>query len=722
MRIAFAAGCLLLGCATTHLPGATESAPPVPSITSDDEFADARAEYTALPAGARGRAAWRNALLAYLIPRVQEQLARKADDAVDLYRSACLLWDADELAKPDAPPELARLGGEIARLYAMRGAEEPVVLGLSVQATLDEKKRKEWEERLRWIDEFETGAGGPSRRWSKVIEALEGTVRVWPAPIVIDRLSTLYLERHQALLRAIRRGSKGGATEMVEGQEAGSTHTAYKLAALYLRIGKPERAQDVLGQVADQPGDDPLLRQLIARALKTDKAGDLIDLAKYFIREDPADREVAMRICGNAVLRFPKDPDPRICAAEMAVSTMAARAPLAIRLLGDAVKLAPAERPPVEMLAKLRLLRLQSRLGEERARVDAVLPEAQDLARFVEDKQKQLPGGRPLSPDAADVWLEIGQGYFNAGASAEAEQYIKRSIDMRASWKAFHQMGVLRMKHAQFDDALALYERALAAPSSLRESVDARATVLRDKAEALDRAGRSAEAKAAREAAREAWSQVLSLVQNPGEAARAQIELGRLLYELGRRRDAIDAFEKAIDFAPQRPETYADVIAFLVPRGHLHEALDAYHRALGRADISEYIKVYSSLWVLDLAARQKESPDPLAEQFLRGVEGPKWYDDLARWASGRLTWQQLIGKADTPGKQAEAYFYQAQRLLAGGRTDEARELWRKVLATDMMAFFEFEMADYYLRKGAPGKAPPIPPADRPDKKPVGDAI
>jgi hypothetical protein len=42
------------------------------------------------------------------------------------------------------------------------------------------------------------------------------------------------------------------------------------------------------------------------------------------------------------------------------------------------------------------------------------------------------------------------------------------------------------------------------------------------------------------------------------------------------------------------------------------------------------------------------------------------------------------------------------RRLAAGRADEARELWRKVLATDMMAFFEYDMADFFLRFG-PGK-------------------
>jgi tetratricopeptide (TPR) repeat protein len=252
--------------------------------------------------------------------------------------------------------------------------------------------------------------------------------------------------------------------------------------------------------------------------------------------------------------------------------------------------------------------------------------------------------------------------------------------------------------------------------------MDIRSTVLRDKAEALERAGKEDDARAAREQALEAWTQLLGLVQSRGDAARILVERGRLLYEMGRRREAVDSFDKALEAAPDRPESYADEIAFLVPRGHLHEALDVYHRALGRSDITDYIKVYASLWVLDLAEREKEAPDALADQYLKTVNGGRWFDDLARWRSGRMSWEDLSRKANTPGKQAEAYFYRAQRLVATGNDGEARELWKKVLSTDMMAFFEFEMADYYLRKGAPTKAPTIAPSDRPERKPVGDSI
>src|SRR5262249_14456692 len=164
------------------------------------------------------RAGWRKALLGYLEPRVDELLQKNSDDAVEVFKNACSLFDPEDLEKAEPDPGMSKLGLRVAEAYSKRGAEEPVILGLSVAAALDPALRPRWDERIKWIEEFEASSGGETRRYGKVIEALEGTVRLWPAPIVVDRLAQLYLERQQALLRAIRKGARGGAAEMIEGQ------------------------------------------------------------------------------------------------------------------------------------------------------------------------------------------------------------------------------------------------------------------------------------------------------------------------------------------------------------------------------------------------------------------------------------------------------------------------------------------------------------------------
>jgi hypothetical protein len=46
------------------------------------------------------------------------------------------------------------------------------------------------------------------------------------------------------------------------------------------------------------------------------------------------------------------------------------------------------------------------------------------------------------------------------------------------------------------------------------------------------------------------------------------------------------------------------------------------------------------------------------------------------------------------------------RRLADGKSDDAQQLWQKVVETKMFSFFEFDMASRYLRVGAPSSPPP----------------
>jgi len=61
----------------------------------------------------------------------------------------------------------------------------------------------------------------------------------------------------------------------------------------------------------------------------------------------------------------------------------------------------------------------------------------------------------------------------------------------------------------------------------------------------------------------------------------------------------------------------------------------------------------------------------------------------------------MLAAADTTGKRAEIYFYEGMRRLADGKSDDAHQLWQKVIDTRMFSFFEFDMASRYLRVGAP---------------------
>jgi len=204
-----------------------------------------------------------------------------------------------------------------------------------------------------------------------------------------------------------------------------------------------------------------------------------------------------------------------------------------------------------------------------------------------------------------------------------------------------------------------------------------------------------------------------------GSSAEATFEVGRLYYLLGRREDGLRKFDEAIEQDESRDQSYIDAIAFLVQRGDAEPALDIYRRAISKSNrvVSEYVKVYASMWILDITRRRAATPDAAALAYLRALDARQielrpprasaWYRQLVRYALDRISYDRLLAKADTPGKRAEVFFYQAMRLLAEGKSNDAHALWSKVIDTKMASFFEFEMASRYLRNGAPTQPAPV---------------
>jgi tetratricopeptide (TPR) repeat protein len=205
--------------------------------------------------------------------------------------------------------------------------------------------------------------------------------------------------------------------------------------------------------------------------------------------------------------------------------------------------------------------------------------------------------------------------------------------------------------------------------------------------------------------------------KNLDESSEAFVEVGRLYYLLGRREEGIQKFQEAIEQNEGRDQSYIDPLAFLVERGEVDAATDIFRRALGRPSkvVSEYVKTYAALWVLDLTRRSGRSADPTAEAYLRALDARKvalrpprasaWYVPLAGFAVGRRSYDDLTKLATNQGRRAELYFYEAMRRLGDGKADDAHRLWTQVIETNMVSFFEFEMAARYLRSGAPTRPP-----------------
>jgi tetratricopeptide (TPR) repeat protein len=727
-----------LGCAPhaerPTTAAAHAAAAPPSTINTDEEFVAARADLEALKVGAADRSARRRTLETWALGRLQRGLdGGHLEEAFEQLKQAATLYDADELRGRVNDAPLVAAAEKIERAFRRRGAHQEVLLALAVQisgSANERPARARYDQVSAWLRGSTRGDGsGPPTPSSSVdgrerlIDDLEAVARLWPSPFVVGELTALYFERQAEGGRPRRHGVD--LRELLSG--AGRPSASYNLARLYLRISRPADALAQLRKLGPG-GDDPQLRTLLEKLnAPTAQPGDAVALAMLFAQQGGReDVDVAERICRDGARRFASALEPRLCAGQLALSLD--RLVVALHEFEDAVRLDPSRREAWESLAKLYQLRLsQIANSDENLNVDELEAQLHRVEEFHAKAAQRFPD-KPIRPSMAGALFEVGRGYYNTGRLGEASRYLARSIGLDQSAAALELLGQIRLKKGDPKQAEAQFERAIAVPQADRPEQDYwRAKLRRQLADAAEADGDQARATTTRKEAIADWDKLLGLPGlNQDIAAEASVEKAKMYYQLGDRDAALESFEKAIDLVPDRGSTYADVISFLVQRGELEEALDAYHRALGRSEVNDYLKVYCSLWIVDLARRAGQPEDPLATSYLKSTDGGKWYDDLARFATGRADESLLVARADSPGKKAESAFYRAMRALGKGDVEAARALWRQVLDTDMLAFFEYDMASLYLKMGTAPAEPILksrPAArERPRSRPADGSI
>jgi tetratricopeptide (TPR) repeat protein len=740
------------------------------NVQYEDDFIEARLVFQALPLGVPERAALRQSLMRYLLGPVvalsAEGLKREVRDLenddvydriYDSFRDAVALYEPAELWVPDPRTKMSAveqdLLGRTARLvlevFSPRGADSQVALALATLATIDPSSR-DWPDRLtqlvNWTEDASaSGDSSGFRRPTTAADVLESAFGDWPAPSLAGPLDHLYADRQKKFVSVLRRPLNGGESSrkalgdllLAHGQDM--QRAVVNVATLYLRCGLVDQAARQAAALAEQPGDDPELRAVLDAAAKTGAdAGDFLRLSRRFLPRmellggtatDSADPLVAFRVLQAGLARFPGDPELLLLSAH--VARILSSPFLAIRQLEEAQAVlegnpAAGDRPAkisAELL-ELYFVRLRLRLDPER--VSPAFDEA-DLLRRRSAEIRQRFQNADIKVRDADIDFEVARSYLNAGQVDRAEPLFLRARSAgEPTGEVTIELANLALKRGNPRRATEILREAIDAMRTKDASqdtigsVEGRSRLERLAGDAYDVAGDRASAEVAWRGALIGWERLMIehlRRKNFGASAEATVEVGRLLYLLGRHAEGLQKFDEALEQDSDRDQSYIDTIAFLVQNGEADAAISIHRRGLARPNraVSEYVKVYTSLWVLDLTRRTTKVPDPNAEAYLRTLDqrhpelrphrGAAWYGQLARYATGKIGYPEILASADTTAKRAEIYFYEAMHQLAEGKPDDAHQLWQKVIDTKMFSFFEFDMASRYLRVGAPTSPP-----------------
>jgi tetratricopeptide (TPR) repeat protein len=705
-------GLSVVACAN-RAPAALEVPAPPEHVGSIDEFEAALNRYVVLPDGDPAREAYREVLAGFLLGYLDDALETDNEvEAVAALRYAVGLYTPAELRTSGPFPELARRARALYRLTARRGAERPSLLMLAVEQQFgDERARKralgDWEALEGWIVRNGPYSTEPLLRHEELERTLEEVSAVLPSPFVTKRLVDLYVARYEAATPG-QSQVRGLANAAARRREV----TGYLIIRAYLRADDFEGAVAALERVELDP---PIakLAEIMRDAMGPRRSAlPLLGLAEQFVPEADADASqpyvqqgwgITQVLSRRAIASFPKDPFAHLLRARCLANDGLDQA--AIVHLRKTLALKEDVFDAWEALANLEQRHLQQLAQKRPEKAAARLAELEELHA----RAMKLWPDRPIEPGLSEAYYTVAQGLYEIGEVDRAESLLERSLGIEPVAPSLDLLGTIAFKRARFEQAQSRFESLV----SLPHASDAAALQWEARARqqlgeiALRRGDTAGSTRYMRMALRHTNDLLARPTSGSDERAARHVERGKLLFYLGDIDLAMEDFRRASAIAPGNVKAYADPLRYVVSHGYYDEARSIFSRALAQPELSSTLKLYFVLWMKDLAARQNQPTDPEIDAFLRDYDGSGWDLQLARHARGETTFEDLLARAGDRGERAEAYFYEGLRLYRTGSPAKGKRLLERVLDTQMMGFFEYDMAQTYLDWGeVPQRARP----------------
>lgn len=682
--------------------------PEVPKAVPDlDRFAIALNQFALLPEDHPKREAFRAVLVGFLTRYIGDTLDdKRPEEATNALQFAAALWRPSELRKKlPAEPGLVAAAHRVYVAAARHGQEGPALFATAIEQQFgDEGARARaiaaWTEIEGWVVRNGNFSDEPVLRHEELEGAIEETAAEFPSPFVVQRLADLYVARYEA---AIETSSRGDNPELSVAARHRAEVTGYLLTRLYLRADDFEGAVKGLGRVELDVPTRKLVEFVDGATSKANSAGPLLTLAAQFLPGDDDEGRIppsfitqgwgiVENLARRAVARYPDDAFAHLLLARSfrqqgLVDAAAFHLDRTVALKEDIFdawqELAILKQSSLERLAGVDVDAAQARLpGIEKFHARAV----------------DLWSGRPIRPGLSEAYFTVAEALYELGRVDPAKVLLEKSIARDPHPEALALLASIEVKSSKYGEAARHYEELIGLPFSdqltrLKWETQARVAL------GLLARKRSDEGKARAEFDT-ALRQLNKLIGYPGlrptsRSARL-VERGKLLYYAGDAAQAAADFRQARQVAPDRSEAYVEPMIFMVTHGYYEYALEIFREVQPREEIRGSLKLYFCLWLHELALRQGRQQDPGVTEFLAGYRGERWPQRLAEHAQGKLTYEDLLRGASDSGEQAEAHFYEALRRWRVGEAGPAKDLMRKVLGTQRMAFFEYEMAQTYL--------------------------
>ncbi len=703
LSIVLVLGAFAPGCASRAKPATTTPSVAVPEVLDAASAARVERAYRRLGRDDPQRPEVRAQLVRFLVAEAERvHAAQEYDAAVEKLARIASLYYPEEL-EGGLLPEMLALAKYIRIEGEPRGDEARVLSALWIESKLEPhntEPAEQYKQLRTWSDEARANLGGVSEHMSGLIAVIAEHARLTPAPEVLNTLANLYIERRQALLKAL--GPEGqaaptpGGLSFQEYREAtmALSRAPLDVAGVFLAHEDFTAALSRLRQLDTVTGLEPRIRSVveIVAEQKPEAPDALLALSRAYIEGNEIN--IARTLCRYGSRTFAADPRFMQCLGRIAASEDDYAE--ATSDYAEAIRLAPDERDlydeALEVIANLmRGEMFDSDPSETRAL-------AEQARNILSQRMSRFPDVPP--PVALEeLELAVGLAEMSAGNVEQARQHFENSLSRRETTRTLVQLGQLEARIGRFDLAEQHLRKALARSSGRdADEVRTRAQIVEQIGDVERARGDAAAAKRSYGEAYALWTAVSRPSDDAPQRAFSQIRRGILLSRLQRRKDAVVAFELAMEAAPDNRETYAQILSFLVvapPEPELAEAI--VQRAQRQLSLDPEWKTYFSLWAKAVTARAHLASSGEAERLLtRMSRSDAWWGHLASFGLGQINYEKLSSLAKTRGERTEADFYEAVRRVGAGDLAGARTLLKSVIDSGMVGFYEYQMAQELL--------------------------
>ncbi|MCR9163523.1 MAG: tetratricopeptide repeat protein [Nannocystaceae bacterium] len=707
---------LALTPAACKTSAATQSERPAPPerVGTLDDFENAYNAYALIPQGAARRAEYRAVMLPFLYEYLDAAIEGKdPSEAMSALQYTVGLYAPAELRASGPQAGLARRADAVYGLVARRGDESSSLLCLAIaqhfgDAALKKEAERDWALIERWLVDNGPYSEDPLLREESLERTLEQVSALFPSPFVVDELESLYVSRYDV-------AKATGASRAVVSSMAMRRQqiTGYLLLRLHLRADDLEAAVASLERV-DVDVPVATLGEMTREAMQTRRsATPLLTLADQFAPEpgaDPSDPYVTQgwgivdNLSRRAVRTHPEDAYAHLMRAR-ALSNAGLRE-AAVSHLRWSIERKEDVFDAWQALAQLQQDVLADQADRDPQRALSMLGDVETMhARAAE-----LWRDRPVEPGLPEAFYTVAEGLYQSGDVAQSAKLLERSLAIEPAPPSIDLLGTIALKRNELAAARSHYQDLEDLPFSDELSQlqwEARARAQLGEIELRD-GNAAAASKHLRVALRHNNDLLARTAASPRARAERYIERGKLLFTLGDMRAAMTDFRKAADLDPGGIKVYADPLRVMVAHGYFDEAEETFRRAMSQANLSGNLKLYFSLWVHELALRQGHAAPIEAAEFLDDYRGTTWGRALSQHARGSLDFDGLLEAATSRGERAEAYFYEGLQRWRTGNDQGGADMMNKVVGTQMMGFFEFDMAQSYLRWGGPPATARLP--------------